>query len=100
MTDTSPKPGETVIPLIGGLNVEASNAAPLIFVESVPCFGFNNGVFGATLEIQRQFSGPEGMHTDRVVVAHLRMTTQAAQQLVSAFQQCMLAMQRPEGRAN
>jgi len=49
--------------------------APIIFADVVTCSGSPaRGITGLTLEAYRSLVLPSGPHSDRVAVAHLRLT--------------------------
>lgn|GEM_PF-2186023 len=72
----------------GGICAVASAAAPFIYFDSAPNFGFNGAVANVSLEVVR-FTVPSenaGVVTDRVTVAHLRMTLEAMRSLKMAIE--------------
>jgi len=65
-----------------------SAQAPVIFCDDVTMFGASgSGVTGFTLEAYRSMVLPSGPHTDRVAVAHIRLTEEAVRSLRTALQQ-------------
>ncbi len=72
----------------GGLCELASAAAPFVYFDRAPNFGFNGAVANISLEAVR-FAAPAEDQTvvaDRVTVAHLRMTLDALRSLKAAIE--------------
>jgi hypothetical protein len=78
-----------------------SAIAPFIYFDGAPNFGFSGGVANITLEALTYTSVDNKIVTERVVVAHLRMSGQAMTNLKKAIEGIeLLANPVPEGRAN
>lgn len=78
-----------------------SAIAPFIYFDGAPNFGFKGGVANITLEALTYTSIDNNIVTERVVVAHLRMSGQAMGSLKKAIEGIeLLANPAPEGRAN
>ncbi len=91
------KPQADVIPLAH----EASAKAPFVFFDGVPTFGLSNGVANMTLEAIANYSINGEIVTQRIVVAHLRMSEKGLESLKNAAEAIeLLARPSPEGRAN
>lgn len=77
------KPGTT-----GSLCPLASAAAPFVYFDRAPNFGFNGAVANISLEAIRFEAAAEGADVvaDRVTVAHLRMTLDALRSLKTAIE--------------
>jgi hypothetical protein len=72
----------------GGLCELASAAAPFVYFDRAPNFGFNGAVANISLEAVR-FAAPaedQAVVADRVTVAHLRMTLDALRSLKAAIE--------------
>lgn len=67
------------------LSLPASAAAPFIYYDVASTYGFANGIANITLEASRALSIDGKIVTDRVIVAHLRMSLQAALGLRAAL---------------
>lgn len=66
----------------------ASAAAPFVYFDRAPNFGFNGAVANISLEALR-FAAPvegEDVVADRVTVVHLRMTMDALRSLKTAIE--------------
>jgi hypothetical protein len=73
------------------LSESGSAHAPILYFEEVPTFGHFNGVIRVTLEAARLYAVVPGQVTsDRVVVAHLRMSIPAARSLIAGLQGALL----------
>ena len=97
MADKTVAPAQALPPL----SEIGSAAAPFIYFDGVPNFGFNAGVVSMTLEAIRQFSVDGKIAADRVAVAHLRMSIAALASLKSAIEGIeLLAQPAPEGKSN
>jgi hypothetical protein len=72
----------------GGICALASAAAPFVYFDHAPNFGFNGAVANVSLETVRFALPSEGAEvvTDRVTVAHLRMTLDAMRSLKAAIE--------------
>lgn len=72
----------------GGVCALASAAAPFVYFDRAPNFGFNGAVANISLEAVRFTVPSEGAEvvTDRVTVAHLRMTLDAMRSLKTAIE--------------
>lgn len=71
-----------------GICALASAAAPFVYFDRAPNFGFNGAVANVSLETVRFTLPSEGAEvvTDRVTVAHLRMTLDAMRSLKAAIE--------------
>jgi hypothetical protein len=71
----------------GGLCALASAAAPFVYFDRAPNFGFNGAVANVSLEVLRFAAPADGAEVvaDRVTVAHLRMTLDAMRSLKAAI---------------
>lgn len=86
----APKDDETAKPLDPRELVTMLGAAqaPIIFADVVTCSGSPpRGVTGLTLESYRSMILPSGPHSDRVPVAHIRLTDDAMRSLRDALAQ-------------
>ncbi len=83
---------EVIPSLTGEVSAIASAHAPFLYFENAPTFANLNGIIRITLEAARDMPTPggSGVTTDRVIVAHLRMNTQAAQALKAAIEGALL----------
>ena len=82
----------------GGISAIASANAPVLYFEAAPAIGHLHGIIRITLTTERLL--PVGANTlgkDHVVVAHLRMSTQAALNLKGALESALLLQQQPAG---
>ena len=72
----------------GGICTLASAAAPFVYFDRAPNFGCNGAVANVSLETVRFALPSEGAEvvTDRVTVAHLRMTLDAMRSLKAAIE--------------
>ena len=72
----------------GELCALASAAAPFVYFDRAPNFGFNGAVANISLEAIRFEAPAEGaaVVADRVTVAHLRMTLDALRSLKTAIE--------------
>jgi hypothetical protein len=106
MTDeTNPKPPVVVeqIPSVAGsLSALASANAPFIYFDVAPNFGFNAGIASLSLEAVRFIPNPgsQGVFTDRVTVAHLRMSLEAMRSLKAAIEGIELMASPAQGGKN
>ncbi|MBI3198984.1 MAG: hypothetical protein HYZ40_16045 [Rhodospirillales bacterium] len=77
------KPGAS-----GDLCPLASAAAPFVYFDRAPNFGFNGAVANISLEAVRFATPADGAEVmaDRVTVAHLRMTLDAMRSLKAAIE--------------
>ncbi|OFW97576.1 MAG: hypothetical protein A3D94_05870 [Alphaproteobacteria bacterium RIFCSPHIGHO2_12_FULL_66_14] len=71
-----------------GLCALASAAAPFVYFDRAPNFGFNGAVANISLEVVRFAAPSDGAEVvaDRVTVAHLRMTLDAMRSLKAAIE--------------
>ena len=76
----------------GTVSAIASAHAPFLYFDSAPTFGHVNGIIRVTLEATRDMptNTEQRVGSDRVVVAHLRMTIPAAQSLKAAIEGALL----------
>jgi hypothetical protein len=91
MADKTIRPSPRVTPAqqtTGGVCAVASANAPFVYFDSAPNFGFNGNVANISLEVVRFSPTPngDGVATDRVTVAHLRMTIEAMRSLKAAIE--------------
>lgn len=87
---TPPKDSETSKPLDPRELVTMLGAAPapIIFADTVSACGTaGRGITGITLEAFRSMVLPSGPHSDRVAVAHLRLTDECVRLLRDALAQ-------------
>jgi hypothetical protein len=80
------------------LSLTGSASAPFIFFEAATNYGFHNGVANITLEASRSLSMEGKLLRDRVIVAHLRMSLQAAISLRAALNGIALIAAPQTGR--
>ena len=90
-----PLPQERLGAAEGGLS------APILFFDTAPVCGMRRGVFSLVLEAFVQDAG-EGEATDnhRVVVAHLRTTSEGLRSLKAAIEKIELMAAKPAGGTN
>jgi len=82
------------------LSEHGSAHAPILYFEDAPTFGYLHGVVRITVEVGRLYSlSPGDVTADRIVVAHLRMTIQAARALKSAIDGALLLANPPSSDA-
>lgn len=83
LTTAKQKPGRS-----GSLCPLASAAAPFVYFDRAPNFGFNGAVVNISLEAIRFEMPAENSNVvaDRVTVAHLRMTLDALRSLKTAIE--------------
>jgi hypothetical protein len=73
------------------LSESGSAHAPFVYFDDVPTFGHRNGIIRITLEANRLHTSDQDEVTqDRVAVAHLRMSIQAALALRAAIDGALL----------
>ena len=79
---------EQIPSVAGGLSALASANAPFIYFDAAPNFGFNGGIANLSLEVVRFIPNPgvPGVFTDRVTVAHLRMSLEGVRSLKTALE--------------
>jgi hypothetical protein len=76
------------------MDMAASIHAPFVYFDNAPTYGLQGNVACITLEANRMISvgaDPGPVHMDRVVVAHLRMSINAAASLKAAIDAVLLA---------
>jgi hypothetical protein len=101
MTEKRPPIAIEQVPGVAGENSALASAnAPVIFAESAPCYGYTMGLIAVTLEAQRHHMTHEGVLSDRVTVAHLKLTTSAAIMLRDALNSAIAIGERPKGPPN
>ena len=78
---------EQIPSIVGNISALASANAPFVYFDRVSNYGLNGGIANMTLEIIRfhPSAAGVGVHADRVVVAHLRMSLQAVLSLKAAI---------------
>lgn len=79
----------------------ASAAAPFVYFDRAPNFGFNGAVANISLEAARFVAPAEGedvVVADRVTVAHLRMTLDALRSLKAAIEGIERMAEASQGR--
>lgn len=74
----------------------ASAQAPYIYFDSAAAWAVQDGVVFVTLDALRLMPHAEGVRTDGVVVAHLRMSLAAAKRLRGALDTAILAGEQPQ----
>ena len=89
---TNVQPPVEVIPSVAGeVSAIASAHAPFLYFDNAPVFGCFDGVVRITLEAVRTMPTPgQTVSTDRVIVAHLRMSIPAALALKAAIEGALL----------
>jgi hypothetical protein len=89
---TNVQPPVEVIPSVAGeISAVASAHAPFLYFDNAPVFGCFNGVVRIMLEAVRTMPTPgQTVSTDRVIVAHLRMSIPAALALKAAIEGALL----------
>jgi hypothetical protein len=85
-----PPHGEVIPSGQGQIAAIASAHAPFLYFDAAPTFGAFNGILRITLDAAGIMPNPNGPSLDRVVVAHLRMTPQAALSLKAAIEGALL----------
>jgi hypothetical protein len=95
MTDKKTSPPEA--PKIEIRNPENG---PLIFFDSVPAFGFYNGVVHASLGSMRYFSEDGELKSFDVMAGYLRTNLPGAMALREALDKAILLAQPTEGGEN
>lgn len=85
-------PVEAMPSRAGDISALASAQAPFIYFDMAPTFGCLDGIVNVTLEaVRHQLPNPSvGVVSDRVVVAHLRMSVPAATVLRDVLNQALL----------
>jgi hypothetical protein len=84
-----------------GWSAIASAGAPVIYVDSIPTFGYYNGIAHMTLGVIRFMPGPQTVVSDSMVVGHLRMNMAALRDLKATIEKIeLLAKPVPEGAKN
>jgi hypothetical protein len=93
-----------IIPSVAGdVSGVASANAPFIYFDGAPTFGLNEGVVNITLEALRYVHAHGKVVSDKVIVAHLRMSLPAMLRLKSAIEGALLLAQpveNPQGKSN
>jgi hypothetical protein len=85
----------------GAISAIASAAAPFIYFDGVPNYGFRDGIATMTLEALRHSSVNGQILTDRIVVGHVRISLRALHSLKMAIQAIELMISPPpEGEKN
>lgn len=80
----------------GEVSALASATAPFLYFEVARNYGFRDGVANITLEAHRHISVSDNqVLTDRVIVAHLRMSYSALQTLKAAINGIELLVAKP-----
>ena len=96
-----PKPlTETIPGRLGETSARASASAPFVYFDAASTYGFSEGVGNITLEAFRNMSVGGQVVRDRVIVAHLRMSLQAAKDLRAALDGVLLmaSPKKPQGQ--
>src|SRR3712207_5668642 len=83
-------PTEAIPSRVGDISALASANAPFIYFDAASTYGYSEGVANITLEAFRNMSVGGRVVRDRVIVAHLRMSLQAAQDLRTALDGVLL----------
>jgi hypothetical protein len=93
-----------IIPSVAGdVSGVASANAPFIYFDGAPTFGFKEGIANITLEALRYVHANGKVISDKVIVAHLRMSLPGMLRLKSAIEGALLLAQpveNPEGKNN
>lgn len=74
----------------GEISAMASAQAPFLYFDGAPNYGVNNGILNVSLEAVRFTPVGQDIVPDRVIVAHLRMSPQAALALRQALDRALL----------
>jgi hypothetical protein len=103
--EATPKPPVVVeqIPSVSGsLSALASAHAPFIYFDAAPNCGLNGGIASLSLEVVRFIANPgsTSVFTDRVTVAHLRMSLDGVRSLRAALDGIELIAQRAQAGKN
>lgn len=85
---------------IASASLVANPDAPILYFDGAPNFGYINGICNVTLESLIFTSGVNGIVTERVVVAHLRMGLTAANALRQSLEGALLLAQPASGTTN
>lgn len=91
MTDEAKPLTENMPARAGELSALASAHAPFLYFDRAPVFWFDAGVAHVTLEAVRHIPFGNDVIHDRVIVAHLRMSFDAARLLRAALDGVLLA---------
>ena len=89
-----PQPVAPPAPLIENV------AAPFLYFDRCPNFGYNEGICNVTLEATRFSAVGQVVASERVQVAHLRMSRTAALRLKDAIDKVLLMGQPVSGSAD
>jgi hypothetical protein len=88
MADQPPAKPQHLLP---PLSQSASAAAPFLYFDEASAFGHMNGVVRVTLETSQMIPLPDNRAlSERVIVAHLRMSIPAAISLKNALEGALL----------
>lgn len=93
MADETDRPAPISTDMLNGRLSEIGSAhAPFLYFEDASAFGFLNGVVRITLEAVRTVPSGQGngVISDRVITAHLRMNIPAALSLKAAIEGALL----------
>ena len=92
---------EQIPSMEGGLSAIASAQAPIIFMDGVATMGGYNGIAHLAVTALRFLPHPDGVKSDSMIVAHLRMNMVALASLKDAIQKIELLIQPvPEAAKN
>jgi hypothetical protein len=105
MAEKADKPAPVVVEQIpsveGGISAIGSLAAPIIFFDGVATMGHYNGIAHFCLTALRFLHHPDGVKSDSVIAAHLRMNLVALKALKEAIEKVQLMVEPvPEGKKN
>ena len=81
----SPVITENIPSHAGQISAVASAHAPFLYFEASPTYGCLNGIIQITLEASRLLIADGLPVTDRVIIAHLRMSVPAANALKASI---------------
>ena len=80
---------------------EGGASAPIVFFDLAPVFGIRAGVYSLVLEtVVQDISEADAADNRRVVVAHLRTTSEGIRSLKNAIEKLELIAAPPEGGTN
>jgi hypothetical protein len=102
-TPNVPVVAEIIPSVAGDVSGVASANAPFIYFDGAPTFGFTEGIANITLEALRYVHANGKLVSDKVIVAHLRMSPHGLLRLKGAIEGVALLAQpveNPEGKAN
>ena len=100
-TDKLPQLVERVPSRVGEVSAIASGNAPFIYLDLASSSHYYDGVIGVTLEALRRVPIGDKVGIDRVLVAHLRMSVEAAKNLRAALDNTIaLSEPQPDTKLN